>query len=148
MNPFLAIAFPQAEILKPLVAIIVLTLVVWAYMYVRRLSYMFANGIDPQRLASPEGKAATLPEAIERPANNLKNLFEIPVLFYALCLALYEQGGVDATYVQLAWAYVGLRAAHSVVHCTFNHVKTRFTFYFLSCLVLIGMTGRFALDVW
>ena len=100
MNPFLALAFPQADILAPFAAMLLLTVLVWLYMYVRRLSWMFANGIDPQRLASPEGKAATLPEAIERPANNLKNLFEMPVLFYAVCLALYAKSGVDGAHVQ------------------------------------------------
>ena len=144
MNPFLAIAFPQADILGPFAAMMLLTIAVWIFMYVRRLSYMFANGIDPQRLASPEGKAACIPEAVERPANNLRNLFEVPVLFYALCLALYAMGAVDAKYVELAWAFVALRALHSLVHCTFNHVKTRFTFYLLSCLVLFAMIGRFA----
>lgn len=147
MNPFLALAFPQADILVPFAAMLLLTLVVWVYMYVRRLSYMFANGIDPQRLASPEGKAATLPEAIERPANNLKNLFEMPVLFYAVVLALYGMSAVDATDVQLAWAFVVLRALHSAVHCTFNHVKTRFTFYFLSCLALGALVVRFTLEL-
>lgn len=144
MNPFLALAFPQDEILKPFIALMLLTIAVWVFMYVRRLSYMFANGIDPQQLSSPEGKAAVIPEAVERPANNLRNLFEIPVLFYAVCLALYATGSVDATYVQLAWAFVALRVLHSVVQCTFNHVKTRFTFYLMSCLVMFAMIGRFA----
>ena len=147
MNPFLALSFPQEKILWPLLAMMALTAAVWMYMYVRRLSWMFANNVDPQRLATPEGKAATLPEAVERPSNNLRNLFEVPVLFYAACLAIYASGHVDAVTLELAWAYVALRAGHSAVHCTFNHVKTRFTFYFLSCLVLGAMVTRFALQL-
>ena len=147
MNPFLALAYPQSEILAPFAAMLLLTALVWLYMYVRRLSYMFANGIDPQQLASPEGKAAALPEAIEQPANNLKNLFEMPVLFYAVVLAIYATTSVDATDVQLAWAFVVCGALHSLVHCTFNHVKTRFAFYLLSCLALFALIARFTLSL-
>ncbi len=147
MNPFLALAYPQSEILAPFAAMLLLTVAVWLYMYVRRLSYMFANGIDPQRLASPAGKNALLPDAVQYPANNLANLFEMPVLFYAVVLAIYATTSVDATYVQLAWAFVVLRALHSLVHCTFNHVKTRFTFYLLSCLALFALIVRFTLSL-
>ena len=52
--------------------------------------------------------------------------------------------GNDSLVLELAWAYVALRAAHSLVHCTFNHVKTRFTFYFLSCLVLFVLMAQLA----
>jgi hypothetical protein len=88
-----------------------------------------------------------LPDAVNLPSNNLKNLFEMPVLFYALCMALYALGRADDEYLMLAWVYVGLRAAHSVVHCTVNIVNLRFAAYFLSSLVLVFMLLRFALQV-
>ena len=146
MNAFLAVSFPQADILQPFAAMMLLTIVVWIYMYARRLSYMFSHGIDAQQVHSPETMAALIPETVARPANNLKNLFEMPVLFYAVCLAIYQMSAVDALYVQLAWAFVAARTLHSLVHCTFNHVMTRFTFYLLSCLALFAMIGRMILS--
>ena len=90
----------------------------------------------------PEKGAALFPEQVNWPAYNLKNLFELPVLFYALCLYLYVSQSVDPVFVWSGWAYVGLRAAHSLVHCTVNIVKLRFAAYLLSSLVLWFMVVR------
>lgn len=125
-----------ANILNPLVAMMVLTFVVWVFMYARRLGYMVRHGIDPQEVDTPQKMALRLPESVEAPSNNLKNLFELPVLFYVVCLTLLHLGWVSPTDVAAAWLFVGLRAAHSVVHCTVNIVKVRFVFYLLSSLVL------------
>lgn len=125
-----------ANILNPLVAMMVLTLVVWVFMYVRRLGYMVRHGVDPQEVNTPQKMALRLPESAEAPSNNLKNLFELPVLFYVICLTLLHLGWVSPTDVTAAWLFVGLRAAHSLVHCTVNLVKVRFVFYLLSSLVL------------
>ena len=119
-----------------------LTAVVWIYMYVRRLTYIKTNRIPPQELATPEMAAALLPEQVTRPANNLRNLLELPVLFYALCLYLYVTGSVDGLHVASAWAFVALRVAHSAVHCTANIVVLRFASYFAAALVLWFILAR------
>ena len=111
-------------------------------LYYRRLSYIFANRIRSQDLTTPEKGAAIIPEQTNWPSYNFRNLFELPVLFYALCLYLYVSGGVDAVYVGSAWAYVVLRASHSLVHSTWNIVKLRFLVYMLSSLVLWFMLIR------
>jgi len=136
------------ELLPPLLAMMALTTLVWLFMYVRRLGYMLAKGIDAQDVSTPQKMAALIPEAVERPANNLRNLFELPVLFYALCLLLTQMGWAQALDVQLAWAFVGLRALHSLVHCTFNYVNARFAFYALSSIVLWAMLARACLRLW
>jgi hypothetical protein len=136
------------ELLPPLLAMMALTALVWLFMYVRRLGYMLAKGIDAQAVSTPQKMAALIPEAVERPANNLRNLLELPVLFYALCLLLTQMGWAQALDVQLAWAFVGLRALHSLVHCTFNYVNARFAFYALSSIVLWVMLVRACLRLW
>lgn len=147
MSPFLAIAFDQSIIFRPFAAMLLLTLAVWVFMYARRLSTMYVQKIDPQRFTTPDKVSAALPEAVQYPAYNLRNLVELPVLFYALCLALYATNAVDMTYVEMAWAFVGFRALHSLVHCTINVVKLRFTFYLLASLALWAMVVRFAISV-
>jgi hypothetical protein len=137
----------QQLLLQPVVALFIVTGIVWAIMYVRRLSFMFANQIDPQSVATPESMATALPAHINNASNNLKNLFELPVVFYALCAFLLLTQRVDALFLNAAWAYVGLRALHSLIHCTVNTVKFRFTAYFLSSLVLWFMVVRLALAV-
>ncbi len=120
----------------------VLTLVVWVVMYVRRIRYMLSARVHPQKVRTPDKVAALIPEEINYPAHNLMNLFELPVLFYALCLYLYATGTVDLTHVITAWAFVGFRVLHSAVHCTTNHVMTRFRLYMLASLALWFMLGR------
>ena len=129
-----------------IVGMLVLTLVVWLHMYTLRLRYVFSHGIAAQRLSTPEKGVELLPESVNRPSNNLKNLFELPVVFYALCLYLYVTGNVDATYVASAWLFLGLRVVHSAIHCTVNVVMLRFTVYMLGALVLWFMVLRAAVE--
>lgn len=137
----------QQLILEPVVSLFILTGIVWATMYVRRLTYMFANKIDPQSVATPELMGASLPAHINSASNNLKNLFELPVVFYAVCAFLLLTQRVDALFLNAAWVYVGLRTLHSLIHCTINSVKFRFTAYFLSSLVLWFMVARLSMAV-
>ena len=119
-----------------------LTALVWIYMYARRLTYIKTHRIPPQELTTPEKAAKLLPEAVALPANNVRNLLELPVLFYALCLYLYVTGWADTVHVISAWLFVALRAVHSVIHCTVNVVTLRFLSYFAAGLVLWFMLAR------
>lgn len=137
----------QQLILQPVVSLFLLTGIVWAFMYARRLTFVLGNRIDPQSIATPEQLNARLPAGINNSSNNLKNLFELPVVFYALCAFLLLSQKVDEVFLYSAWAYVGLRAIHSLIHCTVNIVNFRFAAYFLSSLVLWFMVVRLAWSV-
>ena len=68
-------------ILLPLIAQVFLTFAVWVYMYATRLAEMRRKKIDPQDLATrTQGQALLIDSS--RQADNLKNLFEMPILFY------------------------------------------------------------------
>lgn len=123
---------------------LLLTFVVWVYMFVRRMLYLSAQNIDAEELISPERVAAIIPEDVNSPANNLKNLVELPVLFYAICLYLYATQQVDSTYLYAAYVFFVFRALHSVVHCTFNKVMVRFALYLISSVALWVMVVRAA----
>jgi len=132
------------EIFAPFFGMLLLTFVVWVVMYVRRLHFLKTNSIDAQRLTTPERGAQIIPEVINYPAYNLKNLFELPVIFYALCLFLYTTGNVDWIYVAGAWTFFGFRVIHSLVHCTRNIVMLRFLAYMVAAIVLWSMVLRAA----
>jgi hypothetical protein len=134
----------SSPIMQPAIALMLLTMVVWIYMYIRRLSYIGQHRLDPDSINSPEALTAALPNAVNAPSNNLKNLFELPVIFYVICIFLLATEA-DATFVNLAWVYVALRAVHSLIHCTINIVTYRFLVYLLSSLVLWVMVLRFAI---
>ncbi len=136
-----------SEIFAPFTAMLVLTFAVWVYMYATRIRYMVSHRIDAQRMTTPDRAMELLPDSINYAAYNLRNLAELPVAFYALCLMLYVTGQVDAVYVAAAWAFFVFRALHSVVHCTFNRVIVRFGFYMLSALALWFMLLRAAAGI-
>jgi hypothetical protein len=136
----------QTAIFGPVLALMLLTLAVWVYMYVRRIAFITRERIDPSRLEIPGELARVSPAAISNPSDNLKNLFELPVLFYALALLLFVTQRVDATYVAAAWVFVAFRTAHSLVHCTFNRVMVRFYCYLAASLALWFMVLRATLD--
>jgi len=132
----------QTAIFGPFLALMALTFVVWVYMYIRRIRFISVNNINTRDLEKPGELARLSPAAISNPSDNLKNLFELPVLFYALALYLFAVAQVDAVYVLAAWAYVAFRALHSVVHCTFNLVMLRFSLYIASAVTLWLMAAR------
>jgi hypothetical protein len=84
------------------------------------------------------------PPAVANPSDNLKNLFELPTIFYAVVLYLYVAQQVDAWYVGAAWIFFAFRVIHSAVHCTFNFVPLRFWMYAISALALWFMVLRIA----
>jgi hypothetical protein len=134
------------SIFAPFFAMIALTVVVWIYMDARRIPFIVRSNFTPEQL-SPVELARLSPPAVSNPSDNLKNLFELPALFYALVLCLYVTNHVDATFVWAAWLFVGLRVLHSAVHCTFNFVPLRFWLYAAGSLLLGFIAVRAALAV-
>lgn len=86
-------------------------------------------------------------EAILKAQNHLRNLTEIPPLFYIVGLVIMVAGKTDSLFVILAWSYVALRIGHGMVHLTFNKVPARFFFFVLSNAVLLVMWGRLGLII-
>ena len=131
----------QSQIFGPMLVLMMLTVLVWFYMYSKRIPFIRSLNIDPKEL-TPMYLATQAPPSVSTSSDNLKNLFEVPVLFYTLTLYLYVTGQVDSTYVTAAWVYVIFRAVHSAVHCTVNIVMLRFVLYAISSLVFFFMLGR------
>jgi hypothetical protein len=133
---------PGTEIFAPFFGMLVLTFIVWAVMYSRRICWIIKNKIDTQDLNTPEKGAAIAPESVSFPSHNFRNLFEMPVIFYALSLYLFVTGNVDSTYVTSAWAFLVFRSIHSAIHCTVNIVRLRFLAYMIATFVLWFMLFR------
>ena len=83
---------------------------------------------------------------ILKTGNHLRNLMEFPPLFYVIALVVMFSERSDSLYLYLAWAYVGARIGHSLVHLTINKVPIRFLFYGFSNIVLAVMWSRFGLS--
>lgn len=134
----------QAVIFQPFLATMLLTMVVWIYMYSRRLPFIFANGLDSKQM-TPAELARLSPPAVSTPSDNLKNLFEMPTVFYAVVLYLYMTRQVDTAHLVAAWGFFAFRVLHSLVHCTFNFIPLRFFLYVISAGALWFMVVKAAI---
>ena len=112
-------------------------------MYARRIPFITQSGLRPDQV-TPAELARLSPPSVSNPSDNLKNLFELPTVFYAIALYLHAVGQVDGVYVVLAWVFVGFRILHSAVHCTVNIVLLRFWLYAISAVALWVMVVRAA----
>jgi len=135
----------QSAIFWPLTVQVLLTLVVTIRMYYARVAELRSRRIRPQELATSRG-AASLENVAA--ADNFRNLFELPVLFFAVCPILYITSGVTPLQLTLAWAFVVFRIAHSFIHTTYNRVMHRFRVFVLSMLSIFAMWAVFAIHLW
>src|SRR5215475_9600362 len=115
-----------------------------AWLYATRIPALKKYGIvyDPQRPA--EEFHARLPAEVRWKADNYNNLLEQPTLFYAVALTLAFLDAGSGVNAGLAWAYVALRIAHSLVHALINKVMIRFGLFAAASLILLLMTIRAA----
>jgi len=135
---------PTAIIL-PVIALVLLTAIVWVRLYVERIRELRQRRIDPQSLATSALTAQTMQRV--QASDNFKNLFEVPVLFYALCAVLASAEYVSPFFVIGAWLYVALRYVHSFIHLTYNRVIHRFAVYVLSTAILFLLWGVLGVQV-
>lgn len=136
---------PVQSIALACVTLALLTAVVAVRMLRVRVREMRDNRIHPQQIA-------TSPQALARfqsvqASDNYRNLFEMPVLFYALCALLLATGHASGFFAAGAWIYVLLRILHSAIHCTYNKVMHRFAVFGTSFVVLMVLWARFGLLV-
>jgi hypothetical protein len=118
----------------PMAALVLLTFCVGVVLLLRRVRDLRAGRIHPQAVAAARDMAAKVVD--HRAADNFRNLFETPVLFYAAMLAAIALHGGTWPLLVLAWIYVALRVVHSFIHCTYNKLMHRFPVFVASMVVL------------
>ena len=129
-------------ILQPVVALMIWTMIMWAWMYATRIPAMQKSpDIDTANLTGGTGPDLDkiLPDNVQWKAHNYNHLHEQPTVFYAVCIVLVLTGQGDGLNALLAWIYTGLRVIHSLVQVTANKVMVRFVIFALSGLVLIAL---------
>ena len=125
----------QTVLLTPIFVLVLWTSAVFLVLAFGRVKYTK----NPQDAAHSKDLKGTMPDWVERAADNYNHLFEQPVAFYALTLCIAVINDFDSFMVQLAWAFVVLRIMHSLVQLTFNLVLLRFFIFVMGWLVLVLM---------
>jgi hypothetical protein len=90
---------------------------------------------------------AQLPAEVRWKADNYNTLMEQPTLFYAVTLTLALLGADAGLNTGLAWLYVALRVAHSLIQAMINIVLLRFAIFMAATFVLLVISIRAALMV-
>lgn len=129
------------SIMHPVLGLILWTFVIWMWMYATRIPAMRAAGIDPAKLKQ-KGELEVLPIKVKQIADNYNHLHEQPTVFYALAIYSHLVGVHDPLNIGLAWGYVALRIAHSLIQCTGNFVPVRFVVFASSSVVLMVIAAR------
>ncbi|HEX2216745.1 MAG TPA: MAPEG family protein [Xanthobacteraceae bacterium] len=80
-------------------------------------------------------------------ANAFRNQFELPVLFYVLCILAIITRQADYLFVILAWLFVIFRLVHAYIHVTYNRISHRGLAFAAGCVTLMLMWIVFAVDV-
>ncbi len=143
----------NSAILQPVVALAAWTMVVWIWMYATRLPALGRAGIDAKNMIGSTGGGlrddlvAKGEEKASWVADNYNHLHEAPTVFYAVSLVLAMIGQGDNLNATIAWAYVGLRVAHSLVQIFSNRVLVRFGLFVLSTLALLMLVTHAAMSV-
>ncbi len=130
-------------IVQPVIALAAWTMVMWFWMYATRIPAMNAANVDTDELVLDPDKSldAILPPQVQWKAHNYNHLHESPTVFYAVALALAIMHHGDGITTQIAWVYVALRVAHSLVQATVNKVMLRFALFAMSSFALMGLIG-------
>lgn len=134
-----------APILAPLVALMLWTSVMWLWMYVTRIPAIQKAGIQMDPEAPSGQQMSQLPARVRWKADNYNHLHEQPTLFYAVGLTLALAGAGDGTNLTLAWAYVVVRIAHSLLQALWNKVELRFAVFSIASIILITLIVRAAI---
>ena len=138
----------STDILAPVIALLLLTCAVWAWMYATRIPAIAKMGmkLDPHL---PKGQQMSeLPPRVRWKADNYNHLLEQPTMFYAVALTLALLGAGEGLNVTLAWTYVGLRVIHTLQQTLWNKIEVRFVIFSISSLVLIALVLRAAAVIW
>jgi hypothetical protein len=136
----------QVDIMYPVFVQVLLTITVYAMLAVARARAV--RSMNRQR-GNPDmamGRAIWPDDAVKR-ANNQRNQFELPVLFYAVAAFALILKGADTLMIVLAWLFVLTRLVHAAIHIGPNKVRWRSPAFALGLLIVAIMWIKLLLHV-
>ena len=129
-------------ILKPVVVLLVWSMVIWLLTLATRIPAMRAMKIRLDPTIPPKELTRDLPASVRWKADNYNHLMEQPTVFYAAAIVMAITNPADSLAANMAWCYVILRILHSLVQITFNHILTRLALFVVSSCTLIVLIER------
>ena len=136
-----------SPILQPLVALVLWSFVMWAWLYATRLPVAIGSQVASDPTKTRAEFDLLTPPRVRWKADNYNNLMEQPTLFYAIALTLALTGEGAGLNLAFAWLYVALRVVHSLVHAIVNVIVVRWAIFMAASVVLLVLAVRAALMV-
>ena len=127
---------PSAIIFLPLLLQVLLTVIVYLFLAAAKARASKQGLVDISRRALHHD---AWPANVQKINNNIRNQFEVPVLFYVLVLVLYQLGAAGMLAQILAWLFAGSRLLHAFIHTGANQVPLRRLVFMFGCLVVLAM---------
>jgi len=125
------------RLVYPMFAMVLLTATVLVILFRSRVRAVRANKVSMKYFRIYQGEIE--PEETAKPARHFANLFEAPVLFYAVCVTAMVTQDTSIAMLALAWTYVAARLLHTWIHLGANRVRHRLRAYFAGWLVLMAL---------
>lgn len=123
-------------IFAPVLAQVLLVFPLYVLLVRAKVRAMKAGQVNLERRALFDD---AWPESVMKINNNIRNQFELPVLFYVLALSLWALDSVHVAALAAAWLFVLSRLVHAWIHIGSNYVPARrrvFTFGWLMVLAM------------
>jgi hypothetical protein len=133
----------QTTIFWPVLAHVLLIYIVYGVLGRRRYGAIRSGEAKPGQYKV----RSTEPASSTTVAANLINQFELPVLFYVLCLTLHLTNGVNYLTLALMWIFVASRYFHAWIHLTSNNLRLRSRSFFIGAVILLVGWIWFALHL-
>ena len=121
-------------IVYPLIAMIFLTLIVGAQLLYCNSKAVLKGEVNIKSFRLFD---SGIPNNLQSISQHYKNMFELPVLFYILCLMFIVENNYTNFDVIIAWGFVSFRFLHSLVRISNQNVNLRFGLFIGSFIMLI-----------
>ena len=133
------------QLIFPMFAMVLLTFSVVARLFFARRKSVAEGKVNAEYFKVYQGGAE--PEASAQLARHFANLFEAPVLFYAVVAFALITKGADTLMIVLAWLFVLTRIVHAAIHIGPNKVRWRSPAFALGFAIVVIMWIKLFLHV-
>lgn len=89
----------------------------------------------------------TPPSYVQKATRQWSNLYEVPVLFYAVCAAILALNIDDVVLIYMGYVFLCFRIIQAVIHTTYNHIMHRFLMFACGLITVLSMWIRLLLIV-
>ncbi|WP_455222115.1 MAPEG family protein [Kaarinaea lacus] len=132
----------QTWILYPMFVMVLLSMLVGLRMLQLRYRAVLQDNLTPAYFAHNRGGKP--PAYMMQAEQHYANLYETPVLFYAVVILIYILNMTDPFSLTIAWTYIASRLIHTYVHLGQNRLAIRRNI-FLSSVTILAVLWSYVL---